>query len=213
MQAFATRLRHRLGLPLPGPEAQFRMASSFRLDPKLFGHQRADVRQSAVLIAIYPFGDVPSTVLIKRPDYDGAHSGQVSFPGGRVEDIDPDLEATALREAHEEVGIHPDGVEVIGRLTELYIPASNFMVHPFVGLMSERPALTPDVREVKEMLEVPLAHFLRPDIVAETEIPLRNGYRLKAPYFDVKGHVVWGATAMMLSELLDVLRDAGLNNP
>jgi 8-oxo-dGTP pyrophosphatase MutT (NUDIX family) len=130
-----------------------------------------------------------------------------------VEDIDPDLEATALREAHEEVGIHPDGVEVIGRLTELYIPASNFMVHPFVGLMSERPALTPDVREVKEMLEVPLAHFLRPDIVAETEIPLRNGYRLKAPYFDVKGHVVWGATAMMLSELLDVLRDAGLNNP
>lgn len=213
MQAFGARLKDRLSLPLPGQEAQFRMASSFRLDPKFFGHQRTDVRQSAVLIAIYPLADVLSTVLIKRPDYDGAHSGQVSFPGGRVEPDDRDLAATALREAHEEVGIPPDDVEVIGRLTELYIPASNFMVHPFVGLMSGRPVLIPDAHEVKEVLEVPLAHFLRTDIIAETEIPLRNGYRLRAPYYDVQGHIVWGATAMMLSELRDVMHDAGLSVP
>ena len=213
MQDLGNRLRHRLGLPLPGTGAQFRMASSFRPGPRYFGHQRSDARQSAVLIAIYPFGDVPATVLIRRTTYLGAHSGQVSFPGGRMEPDDHDLSATALREAQEELGIDPTNVEMIGRLTELYIPASNFMMHPFVGLISGRPAFTPDVREVSEVLEVPLAHFMRTDAVSETEIPLRNGYRLRAPYFDVSGHVVWGATAMVLSELSEVMHDAGLGKP
>lgn len=211
MRELPKRLTDRLRQPLPGREAQFKMASAFRLSPDFFGFKPDSARQSAVLIALYPENDAWNTVLIKRPDYDGAHSGQVSFPGGKAEPSDHDFSHTALREAHEEVGIDPSSVDLIGRLTELYIPASNFMVHPYVGILEAKPTLQADQHEVRTILEVDLIHFFRDDIRAETDILLKNGYKLRAPYFDVQGHVVWGATAMIISELKQVLEESGLS--
>lgn len=208
--AWVEKLANRLSGPLPGREAQFKMASQFRLSPDFFGHKMDSARQSAVLIALYPSQDAWNTILIKRPDYDGAHSGQVSFPGGKAEPTDPDLAFTALREANEEVGIEPHGVELIGRLTELYIPASNFMVHPFIGVLGNRPQLRADLHEVRQVLEVGLPHFFKDGIQSETDIAFKNGFKLKAPYYDVQGHVVWGATAMIISELKQVIEEAGL---
>jgi len=212
MNALTLRLQQRLAQPLPGLEAQLRMASGARV--RAAQSYRPDVSKAkvgAVLIAIYADdGGTLRTVLMKRPDYDGTHSGQVSFPGGKVEQHDTDIVATALREASEEVNIHPQEVKVIGRLTELYIPPSNFLVHPVVGVLSAVPQLVPDAHEVQSIHVPELQYLLRDDIIQEKEIVLSSGFRMQTPFFEVDGHTVWGATAMMIAELKQVLREVGV---
>lgn len=166
---------------------------------------RRSVRLGSVLISLYLHNEELHTVLMKRPSYKGVHSGQVSFPGGKKEDGDDDLITTALREAHEEVGIVPDKVNIIGTLSELYIPPSNFLVLPVLGYLEEKPELVPDMHEVEAILEVPFKHFFQKESLKEGNIPVGNGYKIKAPYFDVEGHVVWGATAMILNEMMEVV--------
>ena len=124
-----------------------------------------------------------------------------------MEPGDKDLIHTALRESHEELGIVSDRVEVLGKMTELFIVPSNFSVLPVVGFSSERPDFTPDPREVKEVIEVPLDHLLHPDNTKIKPIKVGGNITLQAPYYDVYGHTVWGATAMMLSEFLTVFKD------
>ncbi len=202
------RISSLLNQPLPGEEAQFEMVS-YKRPP---AHQARKVdpnpRLSAVLALLYPKDNALHTVLMLRPEYEGVHSAQVSFPGGRKEEADASLEITALREAREEVGIVPGDVQLLGQLTEVYIPPSRFLVTPYIGYVNYTPHFIPDAREVQAVIETPLSTLLNEAIVKRKDITLSNGFTLNTPYFDVDGHVVWGATAMMLSEFKAILQQA-----
>lgn len=212
MDELIARLSERMTSPLPGLQAQLRMASQFRItDANSYNPDTSKAKIGAVLIALYPDNGVIRTVLMKRSDYDGTHSGQISFPGGKVENGDVDIVATALREAEEEVNIKPSEVRVIGRLTQLYIPPSNFLVHPVLGILSSPPNLIADQREVQSIHIPELQYLLRDDIIFEKDIMLSSGHKLRTPYFEVDDHVVWGATAMIIAELKDLLKDIDLN--
>lgn len=207
MDELTARLSEKMRGPLPGIQAQLQMASGLRA--KATSSHRPDTskaRIGAVLIALFPDNGTVRTVMMKRPDYDGTHSGQVSFPGGKLEPHDRDVIHTALREAEEEVNITPDDVQVIGRLTELYIPPSNFLVHPIVGVLKSPPHLIPDQHEVERILVPEIDHLLRDDIIVQKDIRLRSGFTVRTPCFDVDGCTVWGATAMIVSELKALLR-------
>ena len=162
-------------------------------------------RQSAVLVLLYPRRDELHLPLIVRPTYDGAHSGQVAFPGGGFEEGDANLTATALRETEEELGIAPQDVQVLGELTQLYIRPSNYRVHPTVGRIAYGPAFQPNVREVAQLLEVPLNTLLDPAHLRRERWQLQDRSAL-VPFFAIQGQTIWGATAMILSELLAVVR-------
>ncbi len=145
--------------------------------------------------------------LILRPVYAGVHSGQIGLPGGRKEKADADFYETALREAKEEIGIDPADVTVIGHLSDLFVFASNHMVHPVVGYISQKPVFLTDPREVDQLIEVPLSTLLDKSIRGITNIVVSGSMEISAPYFGVDGHTVWGATAMMLSELLSIINE------
>ena len=197
-------LRAELQGALPGEAAQAAMAPNPRAD----GHSNAifrppgpEARQGGVLVLLYLYGGHVHLPLILRPTYSGVHSGQVGFPGGGRESADADLTATALREAYEEVGVEPAAVIVLGQLSPLFVTASNYLVQPTVGWCSSRPDFRTDPYEVAQLLETPLAHLLDPATTQRELWPLR-GRAVEVPFFAVAGQTVWGATAMMLSELL-----------
>ena len=146
-------------------------------------------------------------ILMERTGVEGdVHSHQVSFPGGKHEEEDADFLFTALRELQEEVGVPPSTITVLGALTELYIPASNFLVYPFAGYMINRSEYTLNTEEVKNILEVPLSFFLQPENKKETLFSSTRGSSFQAPYYDYQGVKIWGATAMMISELTALLK-------
>jgi 8-oxo-dGTP pyrophosphatase MutT (NUDIX family) len=204
---FKENLIQLLKKPLPGEEAQWRMAHIARekLNEKELDGRKA--RQSAVMVLFCKneANDyfLPLTL---RWDYKGVHSNQVSFPGGKMEESDESLMHTAIRECEEEIGVKND-VDILGRLTPLYIPVSNFMVHPFVGYSNTlNPVFTPQQSEVKQVLKLHTHDLLSNSIEKETIVNPAPNIRFKTPYFDVEGQVVWGATAMILSELKAVLK-------
>jgi 8-oxo-dGTP pyrophosphatase MutT (NUDIX family) len=174
-----------------------------RRPPEMSGQ----AREGGVLAMLYTNADQTNIVLTKRVDHLGSHAGQVSFPGGRREDGES-LEHTALREAEEEIGIHRAQVAILGELTPLYIMPSDYEVHPFVAWHMGRPIFSRQASEVAEIIEVPLAHLLDPANRLEEPWTIR-GYQLQVPYYLVGSHKVWGATAMMLGELLERLRATG----
>ncbi|MEO0469325.1 MAG: CoA pyrophosphatase [Bacteroidota bacterium] len=196
-------LRQRLQQALPGLSAQLEMTS--RIDPNW--QIRADHRKGAVLALLYRHQDQLWMVFMQRTRDGNVHSGQISFPGGRIEADDPDSTAAALREAEEELQIPQTEVEVVGDLTELYIPASNFLVYPKVGYLPFRPDFVPEQAEVAKIIEVPLAALLDDRTLQKVDIQLGQGRKLRdVPAFVYEGHIIWGATAMMLNELLTLLR-------
>ena len=209
---FIGRLKYRLALPLPGANAHYMMAHPYRRQNFLYRNEPADAKQGSVLILLYAAENNINTVLILRTEYDGVHSGQVAFPGGKFEDADIDLKTTALREASEEIGIIGSEVEIIGQLTKLYIPPSNFVVHPFIGITNLQPMFHPDAEEVKEIIEINIHRLLDNNIIGEKEMLLKNKMRVPTPFFDIKGHTVWGATAMILSEFRNILQEMELNS-
>ena len=192
--------------PLPGITSQLKMASMRRIikDGKIVIPD--DVRKGGVLILFYPADSKIYMVFIKRTEYPGVHSGQISFPGGGWELSDKDIVETALREAEEEIGINRNSVVPIAKLTDLFIPPSNFLVTPIVGYTNERPDFIPDPEEVDRILEVPLDKLLDETNILEKEITIFPELSLNVPCFYVDGNVIWGATAMMLHELIDVIR-------
>lgn len=194
---------------LSGMEAHLRMAPELRhKDIKSRGLGRKAVR-SSVLMLFYPSeSGLPSIVFIQRSLYDGVHSGQISFPGGRYEKGDPDLKYTALRETHEEIGVSPDMVQVVGKLTDLYIPPSNYLVSPYVAIAEKRPSFSADPREVAEIIEVDLNLFLQKENCVTTSITVNEGYKIQTPCFSINGHIIWGATAMIISEFLSMLESS-----
>ncbi|MCA9867076.1 MAG: CoA pyrophosphatase [Anaerolineales bacterium] len=204
-------IRAALALPgFDGPAAQRRMAPVARPMARP-NDQPNSPRLGGILILLYCVDDEFHIVLTQRPDYDGVHAGQVSCPGGRHEPPET-LGETALRETWEEIGIPPADVELLGQLTPLYVMPSDFEVHPFVGRYTGagRPRFVPDPREVAAILEVPLRLLLDPATRAKEEMELRGGLRLHVPFFRVGERRVWGATAMMLSELVERIRALGV---
>jgi 8-oxo-dGTP pyrophosphatase MutT (NUDIX family) len=163
-----------------------------------------EARQGAVLLLLYPRQEQLHLVLTRRRDDLNSHAGQISFPGGRREPGET-LQEAALREAQEEIGLHPAGVTLLGELSSLYILPSDFEVHPFVGWHDPAPLFVPQTAEVAEILQVPLSLLLRGD-VREREVWQWRGFPLEVPFFRVGEHKVWGATAMMLSEFVERLR-------
>ncbi len=159
-----------------------------------------------MLILLYPREEQIHLPLIRRPEYNGVHSGQIGLPGGGKEVEDPDPVATALREAQEEIGVDPAAVAVLGTLTPLYIWASHFQVQPVVGWTPRRPHFRLDPQEVAGLLEISLQELRDPSNREEEDWELR-GRRVRVPFFRLQGQVVWGATAMILSELLALLEE------
>lgn len=202
-----SRLREALCGPLPGLAVQMGMAPMPRpgteriLDPYL------DCRRAGVLVLFYPCDAELSLVLTRRTDEVYSHRGQISFPGGSM-DPEEDAATTALREAYEELGVDPGRVEVLGELSPLYIPPSGFCVYPVVAYTAGRPEFVPNAAEVAEVLEVSLTHLLDPTTRGEEVWPIR-GADVRVPFYRVGRHKVWGATAMMLCELLMLLQPIG----
>lgn len=196
--------------PLPGKEAQLSMSPNpvdmRRFNPKLPDNHR----KGAVLILLYPYKNKAFFPLIKRPIYQGVHSGQIAFPGGKMEEEDEDEVDTALREAWEEVGIMPEQVKLIGRMSDLFIPTSNFLVSPVLGYSEVVPDFVPEEKEVARIIQAAVSTLYEPSIRKQKILEFSNNFRLDTPYFEVDQEMVWGATAMILSELLQILENGKL---
>jgi 8-oxo-dGTP pyrophosphatase MutT (NUDIX family) len=191
---------------LPGESAHVEMAPIKRPLPEE-ARTWKETRYSGVLVLLYPHEERLHTALMMRPEYDGVHSRQVSFPGGKREEGDADIIQTALREAHEELGIRPEEVEVLGNLSELYIPPSKALVTPVVGFAETRPNFIKDDVEVDEIIEADLMNLLGEESFGKVEI-VRASYILKeVPAILFNGYTIWGATAMMLNEVKWLLED------
>ncbi|MEZ4779099.1 MAG: CoA pyrophosphatase [Flavobacteriaceae bacterium] len=195
-------------MELPGEDFHFKMAPLERLkELKARAVDMQSARKAAVLCLFYPSIEAKTHFsLILRKTYPGVHSAQIGFPGGKVEPTDASLEHTALRETEEEVGVLQQQVQVLKQLTEVYIPPSNFFVHPFLGITSQTPQFKIQDEEVEALIEVPLLEFLE-DNARITQI-LSTSYAkdIEVPAFKLQGHVVWGATAMMLNEVREILQ-------
>ena len=201
-----TNLKAALERPRPGLPAQLEMAPMPRPGTVAYPDTPEGSVPAAVLILIYPKNGTPHIVFIRRPSHSVHHKDQIAFPGGQIEGAETPVEA-ALREAKEEVGVHPDLVVVAGSLTPLYIPPSGYCVAPVVGLAADIPAFVPFPEEVSEILEVPLAHLLDPATVQRETWRLERG-DVAVPFYAFGEHKIWGATAMILSEFLAVIRAA-----
>jgi 8-oxo-dGTP pyrophosphatase MutT (NUDIX family) len=207
---FKDTLKNEILNGLPGTEVQWALASSDRMVRNFPRIPRNDSLEAAVLILLYPYRKKIHTVFIQRPEYDGVHGGQISFPGGKKEKDDADLFHTAIREAAEETGIEKEGLEIIGALTPLYIPVSNIMVTPVVAWSARRPHFRIQASEVRFVIEARLKRFLDYSIVKTREFEIR-GESIDIRYFDYDGHVIWGATAMIFHELLTIINRTALS--
>ena len=199
-------LTERLTLALPSAKAHdpLRAIPIGNVIPK-FNHQLPP-KLGSVMILLYEEEGHIKFPLIKRAEYNGAHSGQISFPGGKAE-AGEDTIQTALRECEEEIGISSSSIEVVGRLSEFHVIPSNFLVTPVVGTIKTKPHYNPDPYEVFKVIEANLDELLREDAVRTKEILAAGRYRMNAPHFEIENEVVWGATAMMLNELRLVVRE------
>ena len=196
-------LRARLREPLPGLAAQLTMGPPHRGAPEQWTEAQENGRPAAVLVLLYPFEGTTALVLTQRHADLKDHSGQIAFPGGRIEPGETPVEA-ALREGWEEVGVNPAAPDVLGTLTDLYIPPSDFTVTPVVAAIGERPVFRPQEEEVDVIIEVPLPGLLDPASRTSAVWTIR-GEEIEVPYFAFGEFEIWGATAMMLAELLALL--------
>lgn len=196
-------------LPLPGKEAQFEMAPMERIkELRETDIDTLNPRQAAVMALFYEKDNETYIILILRKTYKGVHSNQVGFPGGKVEPEDKNLLETAMRETFEEVGVPREDIISIKKLTNIYIPPSNFWVQSFIGYVIKKPDFIPQDDEVEALIEVPLLELLDSNSVGTHRITTSYAVDLEVPMFRLQDHVVWGATAMMLSEIKELLNKA-----
>ena len=206
MHQFVKTLRKELEKPLPGKKAQDKMLPSMRIQD---GFSSGRKKESAILILLYFVDNDLYTCLIKRANDGGAHSGQISFPGGKREETDRNDVHTATREAEEEVGVIGRDIKILGELTKLFIPISNFCVVPIVGYLPYRPTFIPDKTEVDFVIETKIKNLLDEEkqIVETFET---QAFQITAPCFLLENHFVWGATAMIMSEFSEVVKSTNL---
>ncbi len=211
MKSFIKALKKQLQEPLPGWNAQKKMMSLSRSENRgtLNFKVTETWKTAAVLCLLVPNNDKWQIALMKRAtNKHDKHSGQISFPGGKHEKSDPDYEFTALRETEEEFGIPTDEIEILGKLTSLPVPASDFMIYPYVGYCKTMPTFTPEKSEVAAILQTSVDHLLDPATLKVKDWSNPSGWSIKnVPYFDVEDNVVWGATAMVLAEFLEIVEN------
>lgn len=196
-------------LPLPGKKAQFEMAPMERIkELRETDIEALNPRQAAVMALFYEKLGETFIILILRKTYKGVHSNQVGFPGGKVEKEDVDLLHTAKRETFEEVGVPQEEIISIKKMTNIYIPPSNFWVQSYVGYTNIVPKFIPQDDEVEALIEVPLLELLDDASVGTHKITTSYATDLEVPMFKLQGHIVWGATAMMLSEIIALVTKA-----
>jgi 8-oxo-dGTP pyrophosphatase MutT (NUDIX family) len=205
---FVAKLKLEIQKGLPGTDVQWQMASSDRFVKDFPRFPGKDARDASVLILLYPHNRSIYIVFMQRPDYNGVHGGQISFPGGKKESDDENAIQTALREALEETGVDPTIVNIIGTLTPLFIPVSNMLVTPVVGWTNGKPSFKHKPEEVLFLIEADVKKLLDPSIVKFKPFEIR-GEILEIKYFDFEGNTIWGATAMILHELLNLIRRGG----
>lgn len=185
---------------LPGEQAHKDMIP-FRLTASEALKKPLNYKLSAVLLLLYFEAGQAHFILTERQNYNGKHAGQISFPGGKIEESDKNTAETALRETHEEIGVHGSSVELLGRLTEVYIPVSEFLIHPYLGFTSQLPEIYADKREVKTVLHCSLNELTNEENRILTKIQTSSGIWMKdIPAFRLQEKVVWGATAIILNE-------------
>jgi 8-oxo-dGTP pyrophosphatase MutT (NUDIX family) len=185
---------------LPGIKGHQLLMPSYRHSLHLDAVASKNPKRAGVLVHLFEGVDGIEVLLMKRPVYDGTHSGQISFPGGKFEDDDHTLENTAYREAFEEVGLRKEELLPLGALSWLYIPPSNFYVEPYVTYSPTLPELVLEEKEVAYTLSIALSRICDRSILRDAEVMTKYG-ALKVPAFHWKGEVIWGATAMILGEL------------
>lgn len=208
---FQTELKAALAPPLPGSPAHDILAPEHRKTLLLESPDLSKAQPSSVMILFYPDSTgLPNILFTKRVEYKGVHSGQMSFPGGKAERSDIDLYDTALRETEEELGIRRSDINILGVLSDLYVPPSNFIIFPVVGTMNKLPELKPDIKEVAKVITVPFTYFLTEGSVNIYEVMTYDETTFQVPGFMVENNLIWGATAMILSELILVARKTSI---
>ncbi|MCE3295828.1 MAG: hydrolase [Crocinitomicaceae bacterium] len=203
---FALNLKAQLEAGLPGEDAHVRMAPLSRPVSSLAKQSAKVFRESAVTIIIFEDAGEQRILLTQRPKYNGKHSGQVSFPGGKWEEGDLDLLQTAMRECYEETGIRLSIEQYVGNLTPVFIPVSNFHVEAYLFYLDYVPQFQKDEREVEAIFSIRIEELLDENRVQKTNIAVSEEMELEdVPYFDLENKVIWGATALILSELKEIL--------
>ena len=200
------KLRNKLSGDLPGQTVQFKMSHILRGTIK---PAPSDSQKAGVLLLLFPKNNKWHVALTERASKyaNDKHKGQMSFPGGKMEDSDADLVATAVRETYEEIGVNKNRIQVLGTLTRLYIPVSNFDVQPVVGYVEETPNFVLEENEVVELVSESLEALCSEEVKMKKDISISKQMVLKrVPYFNIEGKVVWGATAMILNEFVALLK-------
>ncbi|MBT3208990.1 MAG: CoA pyrophosphatase [Bacteroidetes bacterium] len=205
------QLKEQLKLELPGKNAQLSMSPLERMKGVKLPIDEINAKKSAVLIQIFPKKGIPHFVFIKRTIDNGAHSGQISFPGGKFEKQDKTLCKTATRETNEEIGISENDIEIIGSLTPLFVPVSNFMIYPYVGFLRYEPNFKKNKDEVKKIIEAGIAEISNNKSKKEGIFKSKD-ILVKAPFYSANGDSIWGATAMILSEFFEIYSRINIHN-
>jgi len=205
---FGELIKIRLKGSLPGSEAHIKMAPSDRIRGIYPAKANGETTTGAVLILLYQKANRIRTVLMQRPAYPGAHSNQISFPGGKSERDDLSIRETAIREAEEEVGVSGNEIRICGTLSPIFIPVSNIEVTPVVAITCTEPAFEPDPAEVSFIIEATIQELADPVIIKTKKMEI-SGQVVTIPFYELRGLHIWGATAMIISEFLEVYTALG----